>query len=212
MAEVKKDFWVIICFVIKNVFMGKVIICKGKYSIRLKMTTLPKKHILKGETLALTKVRCSVRNCKFWGKGEVCTAESIWVNNDLVGDLDGMLDDIGDDFLDQADPGDFSTEFSHIPDLYFDGDEISDNISDDINDDISDEIGDDSRDVFGDTFDNISLDEFDEEFSGDLGKDSSSLRGEIVGGGQSSRAGKEDLSARTPHHTCCETMQPRSRR
>lgn len=35
----------------------------------------------------MTRVRCSVDNCEFWGEGEVCNADAIWVKNNTVGEL-----------------------------------------------------------------------------------------------------------------------------
>jgi hypothetical protein len=54
----------------------------------------------------MTKVRCSVDSCEFWGEGEVCKADSIWVKNDMIGDADDELPD--DEFL-----GDFNTEITY---------------------------------------------------------------------------------------------------
>jgi hypothetical protein len=34
----------------------------------------------------MTKVKCTVDSCEFWGEGQVCTAEEIWVRNDISGD------------------------------------------------------------------------------------------------------------------------------
>lgn len=36
----------------------------------------------------MTNVRCSVDSCHYWGEGEVCTADSIWVKNNTGGDAD----------------------------------------------------------------------------------------------------------------------------
>ncbi|MDI3279923.1 MAG: DUF1540 domain-containing protein [Bacillota bacterium] len=36
----------------------------------------------------MTDVRCSVDSCHYWGEGEVCTADSIWVKNNMRGDAD----------------------------------------------------------------------------------------------------------------------------
>lgn len=33
----------------------------------------------------MTKVRCNVRTCEFWGSGEVCKADEIWVTNNTIG-------------------------------------------------------------------------------------------------------------------------------
>jgi hypothetical protein len=34
----------------------------------------------------MTKVKCTVNSCEFWGEGQACTAEEIWVRNDISGD------------------------------------------------------------------------------------------------------------------------------
>lgn len=36
----------------------------------------------------MTKVKCTVDSCEFWGKEQICTAEEIWVKNDITGDPD----------------------------------------------------------------------------------------------------------------------------
>ncbi len=36
----------------------------------------------------MTKVRCTVDSCQFWGKDQFCTADQIWVRNDICGDAD----------------------------------------------------------------------------------------------------------------------------
>lgn len=36
----------------------------------------------------MTKVRCTVDSCQFWGENQFCTAEQIWVRNDICGDAD----------------------------------------------------------------------------------------------------------------------------
>ncbi len=52
----------------------------------------------------MTEVRCTVDSCKYWGEGQVCRAETIWVKNnfygeeDIDGDLTGDLD-MDDDLL-----------------------------------------------------------------------------------------------------------------
>lgn len=33
----------------------------------------------------MTKVKCSVNTCEFWGKGNVCKADGIWVKNNVTG-------------------------------------------------------------------------------------------------------------------------------
>ncbi len=40
----------------------------------------------------MTKVRCTVDSCQFWGKDQFCTAEQIWVRNDICGDADQIQD------------------------------------------------------------------------------------------------------------------------
>lgn len=40
------------------------------------------------EGIHMPKVKCSVESCEYWGEGQVCLADSIMVNNDLMGDLD----------------------------------------------------------------------------------------------------------------------------
>lgn len=42
----------------------------------------------------MTKVRCSVDSCEFWGRGDVCKANSIWINSNMDGesDEDSFLD------------------------------------------------------------------------------------------------------------------------
>jgi hypothetical protein len=37
---------------------------------------------------ALTKVKCTVDNCEYWGDGQVCQADQILVKNDIAGDAD----------------------------------------------------------------------------------------------------------------------------
>lgn len=34
----------------------------------------------------MTKVRCTVDSCEFWGEGQVCNADEILVKNDIAGD------------------------------------------------------------------------------------------------------------------------------
>lgn len=41
----------------------------------------------------MTDVRCMVHSCEFWGKGNRCTAERIWVKNNFTGD-EGDDDDL----------------------------------------------------------------------------------------------------------------------
>lgn len=31
----------------------------------------------------MTKVRCTVDNCVYWGSGDVCKAEAIWINSNM---------------------------------------------------------------------------------------------------------------------------------
>lgn len=35
----------------------------------------------------MTKIRCTVDSCEFWGKDQVCTADQVWVRNDITGDV-----------------------------------------------------------------------------------------------------------------------------
>ncbi len=35
----------------------------------------------------MTEVICSVTNCEYWGEGNVCRADKIWINNNLGEDL-----------------------------------------------------------------------------------------------------------------------------
>lgn len=53
----------------------------------------------------MTKVRCSVDNCEFWGKGDVCEAQSIWVKNNDNCDID-----IGFSAMDAEFAADFGDE------------------------------------------------------------------------------------------------------
>lgn len=39
----------------------------------------------------MTNVRCSVDTCKFWGEGEVCKADAVWVKNNMTNDTDDEL-------------------------------------------------------------------------------------------------------------------------
>lgn len=36
----------------------------------------------------MTKIKCTVNSCEFWGEGQNCTADEIWVKNDITGDPD----------------------------------------------------------------------------------------------------------------------------
>lgn len=36
----------------------------------------------------MTKVKCTVDSCEFWGEEQVCLADEIWVKNDITGDPD----------------------------------------------------------------------------------------------------------------------------
>jgi hypothetical protein len=36
----------------------------------------------------VTKVKCTVDNCEYWGEGQVCQADQIMVRNDISGDTD----------------------------------------------------------------------------------------------------------------------------
>lgn len=35
----------------------------------------------------MAEVRCTVDSCEFWGQGQVCKADKIWVRNDISGDV-----------------------------------------------------------------------------------------------------------------------------
>lgn len=39
----------------------------------------------------MTRVRCSVKSCEFWGQGKVCQADTIWVKNNMIGDAGDEL-------------------------------------------------------------------------------------------------------------------------
>jgi hypothetical protein len=36
----------------------------------------------------MTKVKCTVNSCAFWGQGQICNADEILVRNDISGDAD----------------------------------------------------------------------------------------------------------------------------
>lgn len=36
----------------------------------------------------MTEVRCTIHHCEFWGEGDYCTANKIWVKDNFAGDLD----------------------------------------------------------------------------------------------------------------------------
>ncbi|NLI70905.1 MAG: DUF1540 domain-containing protein [Firmicutes bacterium] len=42
----------------------------------------------------MTKVNCSVKNCRFWGEGDICMADSIWVRNNLESALEENFYDV----------------------------------------------------------------------------------------------------------------------
>lgn len=44
----------------------------------------------------MTKVRCKVSSCHYWGAGEVCNADSISVNNNIFDDM-GIEDEYADE-------------------------------------------------------------------------------------------------------------------
>jgi hypothetical protein len=54
----------------------------------------------------MTKVKCTVDSCEFWGEGQICTADEIWVKNDITGDPD----DFPNHFI-NASSVEFSEEF-----------------------------------------------------------------------------------------------------
>ena len=39
----------------------------------------------------MTTVRCSVDTCHYWGEGEICQADSIWIKNNMREDADDDL-------------------------------------------------------------------------------------------------------------------------
>lgn len=39
----------------------------------------------------MTEVRCKVDSCVFWGRGDRCTADAIWVNHDFAREEDDDL-------------------------------------------------------------------------------------------------------------------------
>lgn len=55
----------------------------------------------------MTKVKCTVGSCEFWGDDQVCTADQIWVRNDITGDPD----DFGNHFI-NATTVEFGEEFN----------------------------------------------------------------------------------------------------
>lgn len=55
----------------------------------------------------MTKVKCTVDSCEFWGEGQDCTADQIWVKNDITGDRY----DFANHFI-NASSVEFSEEFS----------------------------------------------------------------------------------------------------
>lgn len=60
-------------------------------------------YLCKGGAL-MTKVNCNVKNCRFWGVGDICMAEAIWVKNNLESALENSFYDI--EFAeDMEDPG-----------------------------------------------------------------------------------------------------------
>ncbi|MGE5557786.1 MAG: DUF1540 domain-containing protein [Bacillota bacterium] len=54
----------------------------------------------------MPKVKCTVDSCEFWGEGQVCNADEIWVKNDITGDPD----DFANHFI-NASQVEFSEEF-----------------------------------------------------------------------------------------------------
>jgi hypothetical protein len=40
----------------------------------------------------MTKVKCTVDNCEYWGEGQVCQADQILVKNDIAGDAAQFAD------------------------------------------------------------------------------------------------------------------------
>ena len=58
----------------------------------------------------MTKVKCTVDSCEFWGVGQVCNAGEIWVKNDITGD-----------------PKDFANHFINAANVEFGGDYMDTN-------------------------------------------------------------------------------------
>ena len=58
----------------------------------------------------MTKIRCTVDSCEFWGKDQICTADQIWIRNDITGDAQDIPNhfinatrvEFGKDFTDSA--------------------------------------------------------------------------------------------------------------
>ncbi len=57
----------------------------------------------------MTKVRCQVNSCYYWGKGEICQAENILVNNNTY-DETGNL---GADFIEEEYADEISFAFDN---------------------------------------------------------------------------------------------------
>jgi hypothetical protein len=51
---------------------------------------------------SVTKVRCKVNNCYYWGKGEICQADNILVNNNTGDEMGNFgVDYIEDEYADE---------------------------------------------------------------------------------------------------------------
>lgn len=44
----------------------------------------------------MTKVRCTVDNCVYWGSGDVCKASTIWINSNMTEESAGQLPGLDD--------------------------------------------------------------------------------------------------------------------
>ncbi len=60
----------------------------------------------------MTKVRCSVNSCYYWGEGDVCKADSIWVNNNIIEERDDKMPHPYTEFAEE--PGVFSKDQNRI--------------------------------------------------------------------------------------------------
>lgn len=56
----------------------------------------------------MTKVKCSVDSCKYWGEDQICMAGEIWVRNDISGNPD----DFSNHFINVS-PVEFGTEMGN---------------------------------------------------------------------------------------------------
>ena len=49
----------------------------------------------------MTKIRCKVNSCQYWGTGEVCQADSISVNNNMFDDMEFDAGLIEEEYADE---------------------------------------------------------------------------------------------------------------